>query len=565
MLPTPTCEFDHAGIRCGRSGDHLCDRRAERVRGFFADVLCHTKGKYAGQPFVLEDWQYGEIVRPLFGRVVWSVEHDRYVRQYSRAWIEIGRKNGKSEIMAGIMLYLLVADGEESAELYGIAYDKKQAGLVYEVVKRMVQLSPALRRRLRVPTAVQKMTDPKTNSFYMCLASNEGGALGSNPSGVAADEILAWRSRGMWDAMETGMGSDARVQPLLVAATTAGVTDDGFAETMHRGMLEISENPKLSPHTFVFIRNTPPDVDIYDESNWYHANPALGSFLSLAAMRRAAADAKLDKGAEQAFKQFRLNMWTKAAFRWMEMDEYDAATSTTWSRPDLTLTDLRGERAFVGMDLSAKMDLTAVAYCLPDTPAGPSVVWRFYAPEAAVEELDRKNDGKFSQFVRDGWLTMCDGEVIDYDEVIDDMARMAKIFKIRGLDADEWSTWPIITRAARALGVVWENTTEPEVDVYKNTYTSMSPALGHVMELVKTRHFNHFGNPLARLCFDSTQVRRSLQDPDLIRPDKPDRLKASYRIDGVPAAAMAVSGWKNRGQVVKRRSAYADRGVIVAR
>jgi phage terminase large subunit-like protein len=145
----PECRYAFRGQPCPESGAHYCAPRADRVVAFFAELLRHTKGPYARTAFLLASWEEHEIVRPLFGEVVWSVEWGCYVRRYRVAYIIMARKNGKSELAAGILLYLLVGDDEQAAEVYSAAKDTKQAGKVFEPALRMVQLSPALSARLR--------------------------------------------------------------------------------------------------------------------------------------------------------------------------------------------------------------------------------------------------------------------------------------------------------------------------------------------------------------------------------------------------------------------------------
>ncbi|QVJ00338.1 phage terminase small subunit P27 family [Nocardiopsis eucommiae] len=327
------CGWSHRGHSCEETGDHFCEPRADHAEDFFARVLVHTKGRYARKPFILTSWQRDEIVRPLFGEATWNPEIGEYVRRYRIAWIELGRKNGKSEILAGIMLYLLVADGEESAELYGAARDRDQAALVFDVAAQMVRLSPKLSKRVQVKDANKRLVYKRTNSYYQVIAADAQGALGSNPHGVAADEILAWRNRSMWDALRTGMGSEARTQPLMVAATTAGDNPNSFAANMHNEMERIQDDPSRAPHIFTFLRNTPQDADPWDEKHWKHANPALGDFLSLKSMREEALEARNDPTAEKAFRQFRLNQWVRAATRWMPMPLYVASAGSCGPHP----------------------------------------------------------------------------------------------------------------------------------------------------------------------------------------------------------------------------------------
>lgn len=545
---------------CAESGEHLCVPRAEHIRAFFAEMLVHTKGKFAGQPFILRPWQYDDIVRPLFGTAVWSDENDQYVRRYRRAWIEIARKNGKSELLAGIMLYLLVADGEESAELYGCARNRRQAALVFDVAKRMVQLSPQLTKLLKTVDHVKKIVFAKTNGLYEAIPADEDTALGSNPSGVAADEMLAWRGRGMWDALETGMGSGARLNPMMVAATTAGTTDSGFAEDMHKTMEQIAGDPDRSPHTFVYIRNTPASADPWSEETWALANPALGDFLSLESFRQAARDAQNDPEAEQAFRQFRLNQWTKATFRWMNMGEYDAANSVLWSRQDQDLSSFIGQPCYVGMDLAARQDLLAICYFFPNHSSGPSMLWRLHAPENAVRLLDHHNDGKFSRYAAAGWLQVHDGAVIDFDDVQKGVKEDGQRFKALAMDADEWGGLTELGHCAQNLHL----DVERNVMAYKGNSTYMTTGIDELMIMVKKGNLNTFGNPLARFCFESAEMVPNAQDPDRLRLAKPQRDKVYRRIDAVVAATLAVSCWKRNAALAQPRSVYETRGIVVA-
>lgn len=536
----PECGFVFDGSECLETGPHFCVPRADRATKFFSEVLLHTKGSFARKRFHLTPWQRDDIVRPIFGEMIWSDEAGAYRRRFEVAWIELGRKNGKSEILAGIMLFILLCDGEESAELYGIAKDRKQASLIFDVAAQMVLLSPVLSRRCRVIKSTKRIVKVDTNSVYQVLASDAGAALGSNPSAVAADEILAWHDGGMWDAMRSGMGSMARLQPLLIAATTAGNDSESFGGQMHAEMQRIADDPSRSPHTFVYMRNTPREADPFDEKNWAFANPALGDFLSIEKMRKLASEAKNDPTRQNSFRQFQLNQWVHQAHRWMPMHLYDENRSTQWDSPEQGREFMRGRQCWFGMDLAARQDMTAWCLCFPDDYGGADFLWRFWLPEGALEKLDRLNEGRIRPWVEQGWLTITEGEVLDFKRVYADIEADAERFDILGGDADQWSSDPVIQE-------VEDRTNVQEIYAYKNDFTHMSPGMHTVMDLVKQGRFRHHGNPVARWHFDAVEARVAAYDPDLIRPDKPDRKKAAKRIDGVPAALMAVNAWTTRG------------------
>jgi phage terminase large subunit-like protein len=530
--------------------------RADHVQKFIEEVLLHTKGKYARTAFILAPWQRDDIVRPLFGTVKWSTEHGQYVRQYEVAWIEIARKNGKTELLAAVMLYLLVGDGEESAELYGVARDRDQAALCFDVAARMVTLSPLLSRRLKVTPHNRRIVHEKTHSVYCVIAADAKGALGSNPSGVAADEILAWRDGGMWEALRTGMGSGARRQPMMVAATTAGNDSEGFAGKQHAEMQRVFDDPGRAPHVFVYLRNTPKDADPFDESHWPFANPALGDFLSMEGLRKQALEARNDPTVLNGFSQFRLNQWVNQAFRWMPMHTYDDSADVLWDSPEAGRDAMDGQSCWMGFDLAARQDMTAWCLVFPDLDGGADVLWRFWLPEAALDKLDTRNGGLLRTWAADGWITVTDGEVLDFQQVYADVEADVAAFEVLGGDCDFWSSDPVIQE-------IQSRTSVEEIFAYKNDYTHMSPGMHRVMELVQEGKFRHHGNPVARWCFDNVEARTAPYDPDLIRPSKPNRTSDSKRIDAVPAAVMAVNAWTTRGMSDGGWSVYENESLLI--
>lgn len=541
----PVCGREFDGKTCRRRGDHHCKARVDHVLAFFRELLVHTKGTYAGKPFIPTDWQTADILAPIFGTVYYSTEHRQYIRRYTVAWIEIARKNGKSELLAAIMLYLLVADGEESAELYGCARDRDQASLAFDVAARMVELSPILRRRLVVRRPVKRIFDPKTNSVYQVIAADAAGALGSNPSGVAADEILAWRNRSMWDAMRTGMGSGARRQPLMVAATTAGNDPSGFAAAMHKEMQRVQDDPARQPHVFAFLRNTPKNADPFDEANWYHANPALGDFLSLAGMREAALEAKSDPGSENAFRQFRLNQWVQQTTRYIPLHLWDANAGDD----PVDAEALAGHRCWAGLDLSSKLDMTAWCLLFGDG----SILWRFWCPESVAPKLDEATGGAFTGWVRDGLVQLTDGDAIDYDAIYADIDADHRRYRIAEVSYDRWCGEPVRQEIVKRTGL--------ELHEAGTTYSHMTSPMTELLRLLTETELHHGGHAVARWHADSIEAKSPADDPDRIRPVKPIRDASGKRIDGMIALLLAIDArMRGRGE---QRSAYEDDDLMV--
>jgi phage terminase large subunit-like protein len=534
------------GQTCTARGNHFCQPRADHVAAFFAEILVHTKGRFARQPFVLADWQRADIIEPLFGTVRYDPAADAYVRTYRTGWIELARKNGKSELLAAVALYLLV-DGEQGGEIYGCARDRDQARKVFDVAARMVQLSPVLSKRLRIMPSSKRIIDDTSGSYYEIVAADAAGNLGHNPYGIVFDEVLTQPDHKLWDAMRTGMG--ARLQPLMLAATTAGNDAGSFAGREHAECARIAEDPGRAPHRFVYMRNLPVGADPWDETQWPVANPALGTFLSVDALRDEALEARLDPSKENAFRQFRLNQWVSQSTRWMTLERYDACCGDIALTPSWHHGRWDRRPAYAGLDLSARHDLTS--WCVLIPPAGTDTVahavWRHWIPEGTLAELDTATAGQASAWARAGWLTVTDGDVIDYTRVYDDIAADAKTFRIVEIDYDKWCGEPVRQAVESRVGATMVPV-EP-------TYAGMTNALTELMALTVARGWHHHGNPIARWCFDNVEVRHATGNPDLIKPVKPERDATGKRIDSVVAAALAVGGYATRGgKTVRRRT-----------
>ncbi len=560
--------------------------RAARVENFFERVLHHTKGRFARSPFLLHDWQADEIIRPVFGTVRFDGQVGDWVRLYNEAWLELGRGNGKSEVLAGIALYLLCGDGEEGAEVYGAAADKDQAALVFNVAKRMVELSPILSHRLVVVDSRRRIVDPKTSSVYQVIAADAAGNLGQGPHGIVFDEIIAQPSRDLYDVLRSGLGK--RDEPLLICATNAGNDPESFAAHEHGAAVAVGEDPTRGPNRYVYIRNTPlrvaipegwtppakavakvdgwvvipgtedegtVEVDPWAEPNWHYGNPALESgFLSLALLRAEAAAAKADPTKENAFRQFRLSQWVSQATRALPLHVWDETAGM------VVEAELVGREAFAGLDLAATTDLAALALLFPplDPEAPPSspegeipVLWRYWVPRGVMADLDAKTGGRFTVWERQGFLSVTAGEVIDYDEIHEQIDEDRKTFALVDVSLDPWNS---------AQTLAWAERERITTATVAQTYRALSPPTKELLRIIRTRQLRHGGHPVTRFNVDAFELKR---DPaENVRPVKPDRAKSGKRIDGILAVILALDGYMRRGRN-RRRSAYEDRGLDV--
>jgi phage terminase large subunit-like protein len=492
--------------------------RANHAVAFFHELLVHTKGVWARQAFRLAPWEEAEIIRPLFGTVYYDPGWAMYVRRYRELYLSTGRKNGKTELIAGLTLYLTIGDGEEAAEIYGLALDKDQAGLAFTAAARMVALSPPLARRLSVATGARRIYDERSASFFTVAAGDALGALGTAPHGAYIDELLAQPSRDLYDAITTGFGT--RAQPLLILVTTADSDPGGFAASERAWSERVLEDPELDPARLVVLHAAPRDADWTKEETWALANPALGDYLDPRILRDECRKAQANPAAERAFRQFRLNQQSQEAGRAVEM--------TAWDRcaPARGEEELRGAKCYGGLDLGSTIDLASYALDFPDGQGGHDVIWRVFAPEAAMPRLDKRTGGKAAVWREAGLLTVTEGDVIDYEAIKVAMRADKERYDIREIAFDRWNATQL------SLDLIDEGF---PLFMTGQGFASMSGPTKEFLRLVAAQRYRHGGNPLAR--WQATNL--------IVRTDpagnlKPDRARSADKIDSMVAGIMAL-------------------------
>lgn len=500
----------------------MCNGRVAYVHNFFCKVLVHTKGDYARKPFIPTAWQSARIITPLFGRVTYDWTWKRYVRQYRELYLYIARKNGKSEILAAITLFMLIADGEESAEIYGLALDRDQASQVYRVAARMVELSPWLQRSLQVVRSTQRIVAESTASYYAVAAGDALGSLGGNPHCCYIDELLTQPSRDLYDVIRSGWGT--RAQPLLLLATTAENDPHGFAASERQWSERVLQDPSLDPRRLVVMFSASEDADWTLPETWREASPAIDDFLDIQIIAEECRKAIANPAAERAFRQFRLNQPGQAEGRAINLKAWDAsAGEIDWQRLPASL---HGQIAYAGLDLASTSDLAAYALVFPDDEGGVSVLWRHFAPQAALEQLDRRTGGQATVWAQDGLLDITDGDVIDYDAIVLSMERDKERFDIREVAFDRWGATQL---SMQLIDAGW-----PIIQVGQG-FSSMSGPTRELLRLVPAGRLHHGGNPLVRW-----QAGNLTTKSDPAGNLKPDRSRRTEKIDGMVAAIMGL-------------------------
>ena len=251
----------------------------------FIECLCHTKGTWAGKPFDLIDWQE-KIIRDIFG----ILKPDGY-RQFNTAYVEIPKKQGKSELAAAIALLLCCADGEERAEVYGCAADRQQAAIVFDVAADMVRMNPALKKRCKILASQKRLIYEPTNSFYQVLSADAYSKHGFNVSGVIFDELHTQPNRKLYDVMTKGSG-DARTQPLYFLITTAGNDENSICYQVHQKAIDIMKGRKHDSRFYPVIYGAGRDEDWSSPAVWKKTNTSLGITVKMEKVKDAYNSAK---------------------------------------------------------------------------------------------------------------------------------------------------------------------------------------------------------------------------------------------------------------------------------
>ena len=290
-------------------------KRAQAAIDWFPRYLKHTKGKWAGQPFELLPWQQ-EIIGKLFG----TVKKDG-TRQYRTVYCEVPKKNGKSELAAGVALRLLFADSEPGAEIYSAAADREQASIVFHVAAEMVRMNKKLGQRCKVLDSTKRIIHNNGN-IYRVLSADVHTKHGFNTHGVIFDELHAQPTRELWDVLTQGAG-DARRQPVVFAITTAGYDRHSICWEIHEYARKVREG-LIKDKTFLpVLFGAEENDDWADESIWQKVNPSLGVTIEVERVREHCKRAQDNPAEENLFRRLRLNQWVKQETRYIPMEAWN--------------------------------------------------------------------------------------------------------------------------------------------------------------------------------------------------------------------------------------------------
>ena len=485
---------------------------AELVVNFFA-LLKHSKGEWAGQSFRLEPWQMF-ILWVLFG---WKRIPDE-TRRFRTSYLEVGRKNGKSTLAAGVGLDLLVADGEPGAEVYTASTKRDQSRITHSEATRMVKASPSLRKRLRV--FHDNINIPDTASKFEPLGADEDTMDGLNIHGAVVDELHAHKTRGVVDKLTTA--TSARRQPLIFEITTAGYDRQSICYEHHDYTEKVLDGTVQDDTWFGVIYSIDPGDSWEDERAWYKANPNLGISKKLDYMRTQAAKAKQMPSELNAFLRLDLDVWTEAETRWLPVEHWSACGMAVDAQ------GLRGRRCYGGLDLSSTTDISALILVFPpqDEEDCAQVLCRFWIPEEAMHIRSERDRVPYDAWVRQGYITATPGNVIDYSYILNQIDEDAQAYDLSEMAFDRWGATMII-QAIQDLGLTCVQ--------FGQGFASMSAPMKELEKLILSHKIAHGNNPV--LTWMAGNLVASVDSAGNIKPDK---AKSIEKIDGMVALIMAL-------------------------
>lgn len=585
---------------------------------FVCDFVERLPTTDTGKLFVLHPWQRDAIMEFYSTLEPFDeVGHDAeaLVRKYQYLYLEIPKKNGKSELAAALGLYHLFADGEMSAEVYVCAADKENAGIVFRSAVFMLETAPWTAKMVAAGE-LKIIRSQKRIEFYQWQRADNGrmdrvmvGQLqvlsaeayskhGYKPSCVIFDELHAQPSRDLWDVMTFGAGSGRR-QPVWIVLTTAGDDPDrmSIGWEVHEKAVAIRDARQLrtilaeggDPRQVLSLRHVersdmeqaqaallerdmpnwlpvlygltalygddPDDlakIDIWDEALWHQCNPSLGTHLALRTLRLEAREAKKSEAGEKLFRWLRLNQWIAVkAVGWLPLTLYD---KTQWGpskkaeREAWVRERLAGKACYGGLDMSMTTDLTALTLLFPPQEGLDTWValFRAWRPRDSVLEAERRDHVPYQDWERAGFLTLCEGDMVDYRDVTAAVLEAGSTYDLQALGVDQHLT-QTITPALQDAGVL--------VMAIPQTMMGMSPAMKELEQLMRRHEMLHVHNTCARWNFGN--VRCAVDGNENIKPMKN---RSIGRIDITVSWIIAMAAAIQRRSVPPDLSAALEQG-----
>jgi len=526
----PACRYIHLAVQ--RHFDDL-ERAKEKSWPYWFDAaeaqrridlierLPHTKGEWAfkRQLLTLEPWQKFGIACT-FG---WKRKSDD-MRRFRESYWEVNRKNGKSQIAAGVGISCFVQDGEFGAEVYSGATTEKQAWEVFRPAKLMVKRSPLLAEAAGIEVNASNMNRPADGARFEPIIGNPGD--GASPSCSIVDEFHEHDSDALYTTMLTGMG--ARKQPLMFIITTAGADIEGPCYDKRREVIEMLEGTVANDELFGWIWTIDEDDDWKDPAVLAKANPNIG-----VSVYREYLESQQQRAIKQArftntFKTKHLGIWVTAKSGFFNVAQWEALRDET-----LTLEQFEGQPCILSFDLARKLDMNSMARLFWRDIDGKrhyySVAPRFWVPEDTIADMNnRRMAERYQKWVNAGLLIPTGGAEIDYREILEEAKEAAKLNPVQ--------CSPMDPHGATNLAHHLDDEGLTPITITQN-YTNMSDPMKELEAAIASGRFHHDGNPIMTWCISNVIGKNLPGNDDVVRPIKQGN---DNKIDGAVALIMAV-------------------------
>ena len=490
----------------------------------FIETFCrHYEGEHAGQLVKLELWEKA-FIQTLFG---W-VDKKTRLRRFREFFLLVARKNGKSFLSACIMVYMLVADGEAGAQCVSIATKYDQAAIVYKTARKIIEQDADL-SALVVPI-IGGMEFKLTNSTMKALASKSKTLDGLNLHYCSCDELHAQEDRNLYDVTKQGM--KARKQPIFGTITTAGFAREGIYDDLFEYALSVAKGTVADAHLLPVLYTLDDRAEWTDPDAWAKANPGLGTIKSRQQLADDVERAKHDPSCLPSLLVKDFNVQENASASWLP---WAVLKNETVAEADY----LNHTYAIGGCDLSATTDLTC-ATLLIRRPEDPQfyVLQQYFLPKARVEQVEHqgRKEAPYRLWAQQGWLTLCDGATVDYNDVTEWFVSMVQERDIRPL-------WVCYDAALSGYWVPQMTDMGFEMERIRQGPVTWTYPMKRMKGLFEDHRIVYQNNPILRWCLSNTAAKSSNQRGiDSIQPEK---ITANRRIDGTVSLLNAMTGYYN--------------------